>query len=413
LELSAEERAILAGSRGEPARRALEYQVEVGRFWGAKRLVPVTNVHMMGDIEVMGDAGLAYLQGEVKSAARCVVSTTTNARCVDFAHCDRLGQDPGEVAKERELIQCLRRMDVVTTDTCINYQTVYQPHLGEHVAWGDTGTVIYANSVFGARSNFESGPAALAAALTGRTPEYGFHLDEHRRGSFTVELKVRLDDLADWGAVGKLVGEAHQDYFAVPVFHGYHRTPTADELKHLGAALASYGSMGMFHFVGVTPEAPSVAAVFQGREPAERIAISDRDIDRVYGSYNLGDGDARLVVFSGPQQSLLEMKRLAALFQGRKVKSGSSCFVTTNGAVLAQSRALGYASALEDAGVTILEGVCFYILQNLSPMRQANRWTNMVSSSAKIVNIIGAHRFNTILRRTADCVEIACSGRLR
>ena len=84
-------------------------------------------------------------------------------------------------------------MDVVTTDTCINYQTVYQPHLGEHVAWGDTGTVIYANSVFGARSNFESGPAALAAAITGRTPAYGFHLDEHRRGSFTVELKAKLD----------------------------------------------------------------------------------------------------------------------------------------------------------------------------------------------------------------------------
>ena len=122
------------------------------------------------------------------------------------------------MAKERELIRCLRRMDVVTTDTCINYQTVYQPHLGEHVAWGDTGTVIYANSVFGARSNFESGPAALAAALTGRTPEYGFHLDEHRQGTFAVRLDAKLDDLADWGAVGKLVGEAHQDYFAVPVF---------------------------------------------------------------------------------------------------------------------------------------------------------------------------------------------------
>jgi len=107
------------------------------------------------------------------------------------------------------------------------------------------------------------------------------------------------------------------------------------------------------------------------------------------------------------------MKRLADLFRGRKAKPGSSCFVTTNGAVLAQSRALGYARTLEEAGATILEGVCFYILQNLSPMRQANRWTNMVSNSAKIVNIIGAHRFNTILRRTADCVEIACSGRLK
>src|SRR5687768_4237465 len=404
---------MLAGSRGEAARRALEYQIEVGRFWGARRLVPVTNVHMMGDIEVMGDGGLEFLQREVKSAARCVVSTTTNARCIDFAHCDRLGQDPGEVAKERELIQCLRRMDVVTTDTCINYQTVYQPHLGEHVAWGDTGTVIYANSVFGARSNFESGPAALAAALTGRTPEYGFHLDEHRRGSFSVELRAKLDDLADWGAVGKLVGEAHQDYFAVPVFHGYHRTPMADELKHLGAALASYGSMGMFHFVGVTPEAPSVEAALGGRIAPERLAITDADIERVYRGYNLGGGDARLVVFSGPQQSLLEMKRLAALFQGKRVNPGSTCFVTTNSAVLAQCRALGYAKTLEDAGATILEGVCFYILQNLSPMRQANRWTNMVSNSAKIVNIIGAHRFNTILRRTADCVEIACSGRLK
>ena len=408
MELTAEERGILAGSRGEAARRALEYQIEVGRFWGAKRLVPVTNVHMMGDIEVMGDAGLEFLRNEVKSAARCAVATTTNARCIDFAHCERLGQDAAEVAKERELIQCLRRMDVVTTDTCINYQSVYQPHLGEHVAWGDTGTVIYANSVFGARSNFESGPAALAAALTGRTPEYGFHLDEHRRGTFAVRLDARLDDLADWGAVGRLVGEAHQDYFAVPVFHGYGGVPTADELKHLGAALASYGSMGMFHFMGVTPEAP---ATTEGLK--EKIAITDEDIASVYRGYPLGDGDARLVVFSGPQQSLLEMKRLAGLFQVRKVKPGSSCFVTTNGAVLAQSRALGYAQTLEEAGVTILEGVCFYILQNLSPMRRANRWTNMVSNSAKIVNITGAHRFNTILRRTDDCVDIACTGLLK
>ena len=304
MELTREEEAILGGGRGEAARRALEYQIEVGRFWGAKRFVPVTSVHMMGDIEVMGDGGLEYLRGEAARGARCVVPTTTNARCMDFAHCERMGQDAGEAVKERELIATLRRMDVVTTDTCINYQTVYQPHLGEHVAWGDTGTVIYANSVFGARSNFEAGPAALAAALTGRTPEYGFHLSENRKGSFTVELKAALHDLADWGAVGKLVGEAHQNYYAVPVFHGCHRTPTADELKHLGAALASYGSMGMFHFVGVTPEAPSVEVALGGRVSPEKILITDEKIEKTFSSYKLGDGDARLVVFSGPQQSL-------------------------------------------------------------------------------------------------------------
>ena len=413
MELTREEEAILGGGRGEAARRALEYQIEVGRFWGAKRFVPVTSVHMMGDIEVMGDGGLEYLRGEAARGARCVVATTTNARCMDFAHCERMGQDAGEAVKERELIATLRRMDVVTTDTCINYQTVYQPHLGEHVAWGDTGTVIYANSVFGARSNFEAGPAALAAALTGRTPEYGFHLPENRKGGFTVELRAALHDLADWGAAGKLVGEAHQNYYAVPVFHGYRRTPTADELKHLGAALASYGSMGMFHFVGVTPEAPSVEVALGGRVSPEKIVITDEIIEKTFSSYKLGDGDARLVVFSGPQQSLFEMKHLASLFENRKVKAGTSCIVTTNSAILAQSRDLGYAKTLEDAGVTILQGVCFYILQNLSPMRLANRWTNMVSNSAKIVNIIGAHRFNTILRRTADCAEIACSGILK
>jgi hypothetical protein len=413
VELTRQEQAMLAGERGEPVRRALAYQIEVGEFWGARRFVPVTNVHMMGDIEVMGDGGLEYLREEARLGARCTVATTTNARCVDFAHCERLKQDAGEVEKEREIIACLRKMDVITTDTCINYQTVYQPHLGEHVAWGDTGTVIYANSVFGARSNFESGPAALAAGLTGRTPEYGYHLDEPRKGRFSVELRAALDDLADWGAVGKLVGEAHQSYWAVPVFHGYRRTPAADELKHLGAALASYGSMGMFHFVGVTPEAPTIDAALGGRRPSERIAIGDADIERVYAGFSLGDRDARLVVFSGPQQSLLEMKRLAALFDGRRVKAGSSCFVTTNGAVLAQARHLGYLKTLEAAGVTVMEGVCFYILQNLSPMRVANRWTNMVSNSAKIVNIIGAHRFNTILRRTEECVEIACTGALR
>ena len=38
----------------------------------------------------------------------------------------------------------------------------------EHVAFGDTGVVIYSNSVCGARSNFEGGPSALSAGQIGR-----------------------------------------------------------------------------------------------------------------------------------------------------------------------------------------------------------------------------------------------------
>ncbi len=412
LRLTEEERGMLAGDRGPLVRRALEQQIEVGRFFDAERLVPVTNVHMVGDIEVMGDVGLRFLREASQQGTRCVLPTTTNARCIDFAHAAALGQDAAEVDKERELIGCLRRMDIATVDTCINYQTLYQPHVGEHLAWGDTGTVIYANSVFGARSNFESGPAAFAAALTGRTPAYGFHLDACRRGTVLVEVAAGLRDVADWGALGKLVGEADQDYFAVPVFAGVEAPPTADQLKHLGCALASYGSMAMYHMVGVTPEARTLAAACAGPPPAARMRVTDADVEAVYRGYSTGDGRASVVVFSGPQLSLLELRALARRFAGRQVHPSVRTFATTSHSVLADARRLGDAAALEAAGVTILEGVCFYLLQRLSGIRRDNAWVNLVSNSAKLVNTITAHRFNTILRRTDECVDIACRGRI-
>ena len=411
MRLNAEEKKMLRGDLGPAVQEALQLQLEVGRFFGAKRFVPVSNVHMMGDIEVMGDSGKSFLERAAQSGAKCRQPTTTNARCVDFAHVESLKQDAGEVRKEKEIIACLRRMDVITADTCINYQTLYQPHLGEHVAWGDTGTVIYANSVFGARSNFEAGPAALAAGITGRVPEYGFHLDEHRRGTFRVDLKADLNDLADWGAVGKIVGSAHQDYYAVPVFTGIKRSPTADELKQLGASLASYGSMGMFHMVGVTPEASTLKAAFGGRKPKEVMTVSNRDLEKIYAGYDKQNNPLNLVVFSGPQQSLLEMKTLADLLKGRRVHPNSQLFITTSNGVKSAAKELGYLQNIEQSGAIVLEGVCFYILQNLPQMRVREGWSNLVTNSAKLANIIGAHKFNTILRRTAECVDIACTGK--
>jgi len=170
--------------------------------------------------------------------------------------------------------------------------------------------------------------------------------------------------------------------------------------------------MAMFHMVGVTPEAPSLAAALGGNTPVDEIAIDDVAIERVYAGYDLKDRSANLVVFSGPQLSLLELKALSERFAGRAVYPGTQVFVTTSNGVKSAARRLGILQTLEAAGVVVLEGVCFYILQNLSQMRLRNGWTNLISNSAKIVNIIGAHRFNAILRRTADCVEIACSGRL-
>ena len=413
MQLDAEEQAMLRGDHGPAIQEAIQFQVEVGSFFEAKRFVRITNAHVMGDIEVMGDAGLDLLRRMSDQHAKCTVPTSSNAQCMHFHSDPRLRQDDNEVAKESEILARYKTMRIATTDSCIPYQNVYQPKVGEHIAWGDTGTVIYANSVLGARTNFEAGRASFAAALTGRTPEYGFHLDDVRRGSLLVDLKARMTDVADWGALGKIVGHPHQDYFAVPVIDGYQRMPLSDELKHLGASLASYGSMAMFHMVGVTPEAPTRNAAFRTRTPSETMVVTDADIQAVYDGYRYRDGGANIVVFSGPQLSLFEMQDLAEMFDGRKVAADMAAVVTTNHMVYSDAKRLGYVDTIEKAGVTILQGVCFYILQRLSQIREENGWTNLVSNSGKLVNTITAHRFNTVLRRTAECVEIACTGRLQ
>jgi predicted aconitase len=410
MQLDAEEAAMLRGERGAAMQQAIRFQIEVGRFFEAERFVPITNAHVMGDIEVMGDAGLGLLRKMSSEHARCAVPTSSNARCMHFEDIPGLQADADEVVKEHEVIALLKDMRVAATDTCINYQTVYQPKLGEHVAWGDTGTVIYANSVFGARTNFEGGYSSFAAAVTGRTPAYGFHLDEKRRGTILVKLEAQMRDLADWGALGKIVGHPNQDYFAVPVFDGVARAPLSDALKHLGASLASYGSMAMFHMVGVTPEAQTLDMAFAGVDPQQVMTVTDADIDTVYAAYRIVDGGHSIVVFSGPQLSLFEIQDLARRFEGRRVAAGMQAFLTTNHAVYSDAKRLGYVAQLEAAGVRFLQGVCFYLLQRLTHIREENGWTNLFSNSGKLVNTITAHRFNTVLRRTGDCVEIACTG---
>ena len=163
MELDAEERAMLNGERGAAAQDALRFQMEVGSFFGAERFVRITNAHVMGDIEVMGDGGMQRLQA-VAPHAKCAVPTSSNARCMHFDPAPDIRADAQDVDKERRIIAMLRDMRVATTDTCINYQTVYQPKVGEHVAWGDTGTVIYANSVFGARCPFSGRQGGMNAA---------------------------------------------------------------------------------------------------------------------------------------------------------------------------------------------------------------------------------------------------------
>src|SRR5580704_10249017 len=180
-----------AGALGPLRQWAIEHQIKVGRYLGAADFVPVTQAHIMADTESLGLAGVEWLEHWAPlpvEQRRVRVPTITDPRGTDFAHAARLKHQEWMLDRERRAIAAFEALGVLMTDTCINYQTIMPPVRGEHVAYGDTGVVIYSNSVCGARSNFEGGPSALSAGLTGRTPRYGYHLDVHRQATFLVEL---------------------------------------------------------------------------------------------------------------------------------------------------------------------------------------------------------------------------------
>ena len=180
MRLNDEEHDILAGKQGPVPQQALRHQMLVGEFFGAADFVPVTQAHIMADTESLGEAGVRWLEdlADARDGQRRVrIPTITDPRGTDFSKADFLGQTKVMVSLERRAIDAFVKLGVVMTDTCINYQTIQAPIRNEHVAFGDTGVVIYSNSICGARSNFEGGPSALSAGITGRTPRYGFHLD--------------------------------------------------------------------------------------------------------------------------------------------------------------------------------------------------------------------------------------------
>jgi len=395
------ERSMLAGEHGAAAKSALEHQVKVGDFFGAADFVPVTQAHIMADTESLGEPGIAWLEALGRGQGRVRVPTITDPRGTDFAKTGVLGHPARIVELERRAIEALRKLGVLMTDTCINYQTIQSPARGESVAFGDTGVVIYANSVCGARSNYEGGPSAVAAGLTGRAPRYGFHLDEHRRATVRMRTEFTPKTLNEWGALGGLVGRLAGNYWAVPYLEGLERVPTSDELKHFGAAMASFGSIAMFHLAGVTPEAVAPPLPVAHR-------IGEAEVAALQAPY-APQGEIDVVVFSAPQLSLYELRELAAMCDGRRFTK--PLLAVTSPQIKPDADRFGLTKRIEDAGGHVLAGMCFY-QSYAREIAEANGWKRLATNSAKLVNILGGYGYVPLLASMEHCVDAAEKGRL-
>lgn len=410
MRLTDEEAAMLAGERGEVLRWAVEHQRQVGAFFDAEDTVPVQQAHIMADPESLGEAGVALLERLATLGGRVRVPTITDPRGIDFATADKLGQTATMQSLERRAIAGFEAMGVLMTNTCINYQTIMPPVRGEHVAMGDTGVAIYCNSVFGARTNFEGGPSAVAAGLTGRTPRYGYHLDAGRRGTMRVVLDVQPTDLAEWGALGGLVGRLARSYWGVPVIEGVRDVPGSDALKHFGAAMASFGSVALFHMPGITAECQRTADAFDG-PPPEPHRLGRDDLAGLFQSYAADGEPVDVVVFSAPQLSLFEMADVATLLNGRHVNAKTALLVATSPENKAAADRMGLTARIEGAGGTVLDGVCFY-QSYARELAEANGWKRLMSNSAKLVNIIGGYGYLPTLGTMERCIDSAVAGRI-
>jgi len=412
MKLTQHEEAMLAGEMGAARQWALEHQVQVGRMFDAQDMVQVSQAHMMADPESTGVAGVEFLERFAalpESERKVVIPMITDPRGVDLSYYDPLGQTEEMATIERRLIAACKKLGIMMTNTCINYQTIMAPVLGAHVAYGDTGVVIYSNSACGARSNFEGGPSALAAGLTGRTPRYGLHLDRHRRATRRYTVTTPLTGLTDWGVLGAVIGRKAGSYWEVPVIEGIEQVPTSDEIKHMGAAMASYGSIPLFHIVGITPECHTLSDVDGENLKAEK--ITQADIEELCAPFGASGEKVDVVVFAAPQLSLVEMQQVANLCRGRKIHRHTALLVCTPSSVYVDSETMGYNEAIERFGGKVLQGTCFY-QQYAREIGEANGWKRLLSNSAKIVNILGGYGYQPALASMEDCIASAAAGEI-
>lgn len=381
--LTEEETQMLNGDKGPAVKKAMEILVALGESFGAARLVPVNNVHMAGSsVLVAEEAGTRFVEDIRKQGGNFVTRVTTNPTAVDPTQWKDIGIPESDAVLQTRLTDAYAGMGANTCNTCIPYLTGNSPRFGEHMAWGESSAVVYANSVCGARTNREGGPSGLASALTGRTPEYGFHLKENRYGKFLIKVEVPLNDMTDYGTLGYFAGKiAGQD---TPVFTGIPTTPTLEELKALSAALAASGAVSMFHAVGVTPEAPSLEEAFGGGQPEKVLVFGQAEKEQAEAALNKEPSDHMDWILIGcPNASVQEIREVAEALEGKKIHKDITLWVTTAGAMYAMAERMGYIKAIEDAGGVVVRETCPFLARSrvIAPTKG---YKTLTTNSAKM-----------------------------
>ncbi len=350
--LTKEEERMLEGEYGNVVARCMKLLVKLGEKFGAERMVEVRSVQIAGvSYKNIGDPGLEFLEGFANEGAKVKVTSFMNPAGMPMEGWEEIGIPSDFAEKQKRVIEAFRKMGVIVASTCTPYLAGMLPRFREHIAWSESSAVAFSNSVVGARTNREGGPSALAAAITGRTPYYGFHLDENRNPNFVVRVDAELKSISDYGALGCVVGKAKGK--GVPYFTGI-KHAGIDELKSLGASLAAYGAVALFHVEGITPEARKGCVDVENVE--ETIDVGEKELKEAYEAMSSELEDVELIAVGCPHASINEIREICELLKGKKLKV--PMWIFTSQAVKSIAKRAGISEELEKAGAKLIEDTC-------------------------------------------------------
>lgn len=411
IELSDQDQSLLRGEQGDAAALAMRILVRSAELMGAERLLNIESAHIDGCL-YHGQASLDFVERLVASGGKVVVPTTLNVGSLDLIHPELFQGDDETRSQAQRLMQAHIELGCASTFTCAPYQGPNRPRLGQQIAWAESNAIVFANSVLGARTNRYGDFMDLCAALTGRAPYCGLHVDANRLGQIVFALQDFPQERASrdiwFAALGLLAGGRTGS--AIPVFTGLPLDTTEDELKALGAACATTGAVGMFHAVGITPEAGTLEQALGGLPAVETMIVTRAMLHQTRAALSRAKPGDRLAAVSvgTPHFSLAEFDQLLQLLESSAAKPRIDFYVNTSRYILWELEQSGKAAKLQDHGITIVTDTCTYITPVMRQTRglimtNSGKWAHYAPANIGVEVAFGSLR---------ECVLSAVEGSL-
>jgi len=399
MNLTREEERMLNGELGQGTQSAIELLVAIGDAYDAEKMIPITRAHAASSGQ---EGDLYFVELLEKGGAKCRVPTSTNpVYDIEFFHgLFEVPSDEAEVA--RRVMEAYKRVGAILSWSCVPYLTENIPLFGETVAFSESSATPYVNSVIGATTNREAAQSALAAGVVGKTPKYGLHIKENRKGTVLIKVEATLKDSFDYTLLGEFVGK--QVGFGIPVLTGITRRPSTEELINFCAMSNTSGAVSMFYIPGFTVEAQTVEEAFQGDDPKDKIVVTDAELERTWKELQTAGGKIDFVMLGCPHYTLKQVAEAAKLLERRKIHSGVSFWICTSATTKTLAKRMGYVDTIENAGGNVVVDTCID-----EPCWSAYRDKVGMTDSPKCAYY---RRFkDVVVAGLVDCVEAAVKGK--